>query len=88
MAWTINYTDSALKYLRKLDRQTAKRILDFMDTRIATLPDPRSNGKALSGPLGDFWRFRLGDYRVICDIKDSTLSVMVIKIGNRKEVYR
>lgn len=88
LAWSINYTDSARKELRKLDIQHAKRIIDFMDERIAPQPDPRTQGKALSGQLGTLWRFRLGDYRIICDIQDSVLCVLVIRIGNRKNVYR
>ena len=88
MAWTINYSDSALKELRKLNRQHAKRILDFMDKRIAVLDDPRNHGKALTGPLGALWRFRVGEYRVICDIQDAELIILVIKVGNRKNVYR
>lgn len=71
LAWTINYTDSARKQLRKLNKQAALRILDFMDERIATRVDPRSTGKALTGPmLGAYWRYRIGDYRIICDIQD------------------
>lgn len=88
MAWTINYTDSALKMLHKLDRQQAKRILDFMDERIAVLDDPRTHGKALTGTLGALWRYRVGDYRLICDLQDNVLCVLVLKIGNRKDVYR
>lgn len=88
MAWTIDYTDSARKQLLKLDKQIARRIVDFMDTRIASVDDPRSTGKALSGPLGGFWRYRIGDYRVICDIQDTALRVLVVEIGNRREVYR
>ena len=88
MAWTINYADSARKQLLKLDKQIARRIVDFMDTRIASLDDPRSTGKALSGPLGGFWRYRVGDYRVICDIQDGALRVLVVEVGNRREIYR
>lgn len=89
MAWTIDYTESAKRQLRKLDRQAALRILDFMDARIVTLDDPRSVGKALTGPmLGAYWRYRVGDYRIICDIQDGALCVLVIEIGNRREVYR
>ena len=88
MAWTIDYTDTARKQLLKLDKQTARRIVDSMDERIASVDDPRSTGKALSGPLGGFWRYRVGDYRVICDVQDSALRVLVVKIGNRREVYR
>jgi mRNA interferase RelE/StbE len=89
LAWTIDYTESAKKQLRKLDKQAARRILDFMDERIAAQEDPRSAGKALTGPiLGAYWRYRVGDYRIICDIQDSVLCVLVIEIGKRREVYR
>lgn len=89
MAWTIDYTESAKKQLRKLDKQAARRILDFMDERIAIQEDPRSAGKALTGPmLGAYWRYRVGDFRIICDIQDGALCVVVIEIGQRREVYR
>jgi mRNA interferase RelE/StbE len=88
LAWTIEYTNTAKGQLRKLDKQTARRIVDFMDERIAALDDPRSAGKALSGPLGAFWRYRVGDCRVICDIQDGALRVLVVQVGNRREVYR
>lgn len=88
MAWVIDYTDTAKAQLRKLDRRTAERILDFMDERIAGLENPRSTGKALTGPLGGLWRYRVGDYRVICDIQDGALRVLVLQLGNRREIYR
>ena len=89
MAWTIDYTETAKKQLRKLDRQTARRIVDFMDERIATQEGPRSTGKALTGPmLGAYWRYRVGDCRIICDIQDRVLCILVIEIANRREVYR
>jgi len=88
LVWTIKYTDQAKGQLRKMDRQLARRIVDYMDGRIATSDDPRSAGKALSGPLGAFWRYRVGDCRVICDIQDRCLTVLVVEIGNRREVYR
>ncbi|MBI1904643.1 MAG: type II toxin-antitoxin system RelE/ParE family toxin [Rhodocyclales bacterium] len=88
MAWTIEYTDTATDQLRKLDRQTARRIVDYMDARIAPLEDPRSTGKALTGPLGGLWRYRVGDCRVICDIQDGALRVLVLQVGNRREIYR
>jgi mRNA interferase RelE/StbE len=89
LAWTISYTETARKQLRKLDKAIARRILDFMDERVAAQADPRSTGNALTGPLlGAYWRYRVGDYRIICDIQDGALCVLVIEIGNRKEVYR
>lgn len=89
MDWTIDYTETARKQLRKLDKQMAGRVPDFMDERIAGQEDYRGTGKALTGPmLGAYWRYRVGDYRIICDIQDGALCVLVIEIGNRREVYR
>ena len=88
MAWTIDYTDTAKSQLRKLDKQTARRIVDYMDQRIAVLENPRSVGKALTGPLGGFWRYRVGDHRVICDVQDQRIGVLVLRLGRREEVYR
>ena len=88
MAWTIEYTDTAKGQLRKLDKQTARRIIDFMDERIAGQENPRNTGKALTGPLGGLWRYRVGDCRVICDIQDGALRVLVVQVGNRREIYR
>ena len=88
MVWRIEYTETALSQLRKLDRQDARRIVDYMDTRIAGLDDPRSRGKALTGALGGLWRYRIGSYRVICDIRVDALRVLVVRLGNRRDVYR
>ena len=88
MVWTIEYADTAKRQLRKLDKQTALRVVDFMDERIAGLENPRSMGKALTGSLGGFWRYRVGDCRVICDIQDGALRVLVVQVGNRREIYR
>jgi mRNA interferase RelE/StbE len=89
LAWTIEYTESARRQLRKLDRQIARSILDFMDERISGEHNPRDTGKALTGNLlGAFWRYRIGDFRIICNIHDEKLCVLVVQIGNRREVYR
>jgi mRNA interferase RelE/StbE len=87
LVWTIEYTDKALAQLRKMDRQTARRILDHLDKRIAYLDDPRTTGKGLTGPLGGLWRYRIGDYRVICRIDDRTIRIVVLTAGHRKNVY-
>ncbi|MDD4964270.1 MAG: type II toxin-antitoxin system RelE/ParE family toxin [Gallionella sp.] len=84
----IDYADTARTQLRKLDKQTARRIFDYMNERIAESENPRNTGKALTGGLGSFWRYRIGDYRVICEIQDGALRVLVVEVGNRKEVYR
>ena len=89
MPWTIKYTESAQRQLKKLDKSAALQVLDYMDERIGILVDPRSAGKNLVGPrMGSYWRYRVGDLRVICDIQDQTVVILVIEIGRRREVYR
>jgi mRNA interferase RelE/StbE len=66
----------------------ARRLVDFMDKRVAVAKDPRSLGKALTGVLGVFWRYRVGDYRIIVSIEDKRICILVVRIGNRREVYR
>ena len=88
MAWTIEYVDTAKGQLCKLDKQMARRVVDFMDERIAGLENPRNTCKALTGPHGGFWRYRVGDCRVISDIQDGALRVLVVQAGNRSEIYR
>ena len=88
MTWQIKFSETAVKQLRKINKNTAKRITDFLRERIAAADNPRSIGKALTGPLGDLWRYRVGNHRIICDIQDNNLCVLVLKIANRREVYR
>ncbi|NTV67911.1 MAG: type II toxin-antitoxin system RelE/ParE family toxin [Chlorobaculum sp.] len=86
MSWTIEFTASAEKELAKLDKSGAKRILKYLRERVSV--DPRASGKALKGDHSGLWRYRIGDYRVICDIYDETITVLVVRVGHRKEVYR
>jgi mRNA interferase RelE/StbE len=89
MAWNVELTPLAEKNLGKLDPQVARRILSFLHGRLAVLQDPRSFGEALKGSeLGEFWKYRVGDYRIISSIEDQKLTIYVIRIGNRREVYR
>jgi mRNA interferase RelE/StbE len=89
LAWRIEFDDAAKKDLAKLDKQLARRIIAFLGERVAVLDDPRSIGEALKGSkLGDFWKYRVGDYRIISSIEDGALCILVVKIGNRREVYR
>lgn len=89
MVWRIEFEDAVIKELRKLDKPVAKRILVFLRERVAVLDDPRSIGEALKGSqLGDFWKYRVGDYRIIARIEDGALCILVLKVGNRREVYR
>ncbi len=88
MNWTIEYTRTAETQLRKLDRQIARRILDYLDDKIAPLENPRSRGKVLVGPRGELWRYRIGDYRVICQIQDNVMRILVVEAGHRKQIYK
>jgi mRNA interferase RelE/StbE len=87
LAWTIEYTQTAKDQLKKLDRPVAKRILDYLDTQIATLEDPRSRGKGLKSNLSGLWRYRVGDCRLMVEIQNGELIILVIRVGNRKDVY-
>lgn len=76
-----------MRALRKLDKPAARRIRDALK-EISDLDDPRSRGKALTGDMAGFWRYRVGDYRVICSIEDGALIVLVVDVGHRKDIYR
>lgn len=89
LAWQIEFEDAALKELAKLDKPVARRILTFLRERVAVLDDPRSVGEALKGSkLGEFWKYRVGDYRIITNIEDGVMRILVLRVGNRREVYR
>lgn len=89
MAWRIELDPAADRELDRLDPQIARRVLRFLYDRVAHLDDPRSIGDALKGSrLGDLWKYRVGDYRIIADIQDGALTILVVKIGNRREAYR
>lgn len=89
MKWTIEYAASVQKPMRRLDPQVRRRIRDFLSTRVASLDDPRQLGDALQGArLGGLWRYRVGDYRILVEIRDEIVTVIVIGVGHRGEVYR
>jgi len=88
MVWTVKLSPGVEQHLDKLDPQHARRILKFLFERLPRLEDPRSIGEPLQGQLRDYWRYRVGDYRVLCAIQDERLVVLVIKIAHRREVYR
>ena len=89
MAWTIEIDEHAARQLGKLDRPDALGIRNFLRDRLGTLDDPRQLGKALQGSkLGNLWRYRVGDFRIICDLQDTRLVVLVVGVGNRRDIYR
>jgi mRNA interferase RelE/StbE len=88
VSWDYRISDRALKQFRKLDKQAAARIFDYLDQRIAGTEDPRQWGKQLKGELNNIWRYRSGDYRIVCQLKDRIFVVLVLEVGHRKEIYR
>jgi mRNA interferase RelE/StbE len=87
VTWQIRTTAAFDKALKKLDRSTAAQIIAAIE-RIAGLDDPRSTGKPLTGPLAGYWRYRIGDYRVLAEIQDARLTIVAIDVGHRSKVYR
>lgn len=89
MAWTVEFDPAATKELGKLDRQVARRIIAFIRERLVMVDDPRSIGEALRGnALNEFWKYRLGDYRLIARIVDRRLLIVIVRVGHRREVVR
>ncbi len=89
MAWRIELSGQAQKTLAQLDPQTRHRILKFLQERVGNLDNLRSIGEALHGSkLGDFWKYRVGDIRLIADLQDGALCVLVVRVGHRRDIYR
>lgn len=87
MVWKIEFAPRVEKELKRIGKSEAKRILDYLVERVASLKDPRQLGKPLKGNLTEYWRYRVGDYRVVCEIQDAKMVVLVVRVGHRKEVY-
>ena len=87
MRWTIEFDRRALRDLQQLDRSAQRRILDYLEQRVAPASSPRALGEALTSTFAGLWRYRVGDYRVICRIEDDRLVVLVVRIGHRRDVY-
>jgi len=88
LTWTVEWDDRARRELRRLDRPIQKAILQYFRKRIATKEDPRRFGKSLTRELQGLWRYRVGDYRMVCQIEDDRLVVLVVTVAHRKSVYR
>jgi len=87
LAWSVEFTATAEKQLRKLDRKWQALILDYLEDEVAPLENPRNKGKALLRDKKGFWRYRIGDYRAICKIEDDRMVIVAVTIGHRKDVY-
>ena len=88
MAWTVEISNIAERQLRKLDRPVQKRILDWLDDRIEGCKNPRHFGEPLKGDRAGLWRYRVGDYRILCDIQDQKVVVLVLAIGHRRQIHQ
>lgn len=89
MGWTIEFTDDAARQLGKLDHAEARRIREYLRKRVAMLENPRLVGHALKGSeYGHLWRYRAGDYRILCELRDRTLLILVVDVGHHSEIYR
>ena len=88
MAWTVEISPFAQKQLKKLDTPVAGRILDWLQERIEGCKNPRHFGEPLKGELAGLWRYRVGDFRVICDIQEKRLVVLALSVGHRRDIYR
>ncbi|TYB83734.1 type II toxin-antitoxin system RelE/ParE family toxin [Oceaniovalibus sp. ACAM 378] len=88
LAWKIEVTEKAAKQIKKLGTADSRRIRDYLRDRIAPLDHPRQLGKPLQGSeLGCYWRYRVGDYRILCELHDHEMIVLVIEAGHRRKIY-
>jgi mRNA interferase RelE/StbE len=88
LAWIVEITRTAEKQIKKLDRKAQQSIITFLRERVQPSTNPRQWGKPLHGDKGGLWRYRVGDYRLICDIQDEKITVVVLRVGHRKDIYR
>lgn len=84
--WMLNFSAKAAKLFEKLDKPIQRQIAAELD-KILALENPRQRGKALKGELSDLWRYRAGDYRIICEIQDNVLMILVVRVAHRKDIY-
>lgn len=87
MSYKINFSETSLKQLRKLDSLSRKRILNYISDVLTKIENPRILGKALTGDLKGLWRYRIGNFRIVCHIQDNSLLILILKIAHRKEIY-
>ena len=87
MKYRVEYTKTAVKQLKKMDRKIASLILSFIEDKLLNCENPRLYGKALRGDLTDIWRYRVGNYRILAKIEDEIVVITIVEVGHRKEIY-
>ncbi len=88
MKYSVEYTPASLKQLKKLDKQTRAFVIGWIEKNLVDCENPRMRGDGLTANRSGQWRYRIGDYRLICDIQDSRLVILALSIGHRSEIYR
>ncbi|MCF1615454.1 type II toxin-antitoxin system RelE/ParE family toxin [Tetragenococcus koreensis] len=88
MSYNVRYEKKAQKNLKKLDKFQAKIIMNWVEKHLINCDDPRIYGKGLTGDKSDCWRYRVGDYRIIADIKDSEVTILILEVGHRRDIYK
>ena len=88
MTWRIEFTKNAAKQFAKLDKPVKQRIIDFLENRLTSMENPRQLGKALQGPLAEYWSYRVGNYRIMTKLEDTVLLILIVDIDHRKKVYK
>lgn len=87
MGWKVSFSRRAEKQMDRLESHVREQILTYLGNRVVAEPDPRRLGKALAGEFRGYWRYRIGDYRAICELRDHELVILVLVVGHRKEIY-
>ncbi len=87
MKYRVEYTKTAVKQLKKMDRKIAAFILSFIEEKLVNCENPRLYGKVLQGNLNDKWRYRVGDYRILAKIEDEVVVITIVEVGHRREIY-
>lgn len=87
MVWSVELSNTVIKQLKKIDKKWQAKILDYLEDEIAAFDDPRSRGKALVGDKKGLWRYRVGDYRILCEVKDGDFIILALTLGHRKNIY-
>ena len=88
MAWNVEFSQTARRQFRRIDKTWQRRLLNYLEDEVANLVDPRIRGTALKGDFSGLWRYRIGDYRAICQIQDETVTILIVEVGHRSSVYR